>query len=203
MGFQAIAGSGHCGTMWLAQVLNCVPGQWWGHEIRTKATVLSWPAADAYPPDSEVFDYYWKVIRQEMGRYAVVGDSNSWSPELLPAVNKVIPIERVIYLTRDKESQLYSLLHKSPVWSNPPYSGVAQKRLELYGRIAGRPLDVGLLVDANDFMPDWLRQQGLTVDVYSLESLTTDYQAFKELTKLPDGQFDIWRHRRVNQKVFA
>lgn len=203
MGYQVIASSGHCGTMWLSRVLDSIPGQEWWHEGRYETTGLFWTAADAYPPDSELFDDYWNCVRWRLRDFDILGDSNSWPPELLPAVNKVMPIERVIYLTRDKERQLYSLLHKSPVWSNPPYSGVAQKRLELYAQMLGRPLDVGLLVEANDFMPGWLRGQGLTVDVYSLEDLTTDYPTFKELTGLSDGQFDTWRKRNINQKVFT
>lgn len=209
MGFQVIAGSGHCGTMWLSRVLDSLPGQEWWHEGRHGITGVPWSIADAYPPDGELFSGYWWFVRrrmnelEELGGSNVLGDANSWPPELLPAVNKVMPIERVIYLTRDKEKQLYSLLHKSPIWSNPPYTGVAQKRLELYAQMSGRPLDVGLLVDVNDFMPVWLRRQGLTVDVYGLEDLTTDYATFKELTGLPDGQFDLWRNRNINQKVFA
>lgn len=203
MTFQVITGSGHCGTMWLAAVMDSIPGQSWAHEDRTRYTGLPWHVADTYSPDDRVFDSYWQSIRRRMLGYGVVGDANSWPPESLPAVCEVIPIDRVIYLTRDKERQAYSLLTKSPVWSNPPYPTVCHEKLRLYSRISCLPEDADLLVQANDFMPDWLRGRGLTVDVYGLEELTTDYYKFKELTGLTDGEFDLWRIRNINQKVFA
>jgi hypothetical protein len=189
--------------MWLASVLDSVPGQSWTHESRTVWTGKPWQVLDGLPVDSHVFDSYWHDVRRRMLACDIVGDSNSWPPELLPAVDGIIPIDRVIYLTRNKERQAHSLMTKSPVWSNPPYPAVAHERLKLYGRISGLPVDTDLLVQANDFMPDWLRSKGLTVDVYSLEELTTDHTKLRELAPLTDVELVGWQQQNINRKVFG
>jgi hypothetical protein len=203
--FHVIAGSGHCGTLWLSTVLNSLPNQTWMHEHRTAVTKLAWQKADRYQPDNPVFSAYWLSVRGMLANSGmdIIGDGKSWAMEHLPAVNNIVSIDRVIYLTQDKEKQLHSLVNRSPVWSRPPYPAVAARRLELYAEISGRPPSVNLLVEANDFMPDWLRSKGLTVDVYSLEDLTTNYETFIELTGLPVDDFDLWRDKNINQKVFA
>jgi hypothetical protein len=190
--------------MWLASVLDSVPGQSWTHEHRTAFTGTPWQTADSFPPDAHIFDSYWHSIRMKLvSGWEVVGDSNSWPPEMLPAVNELMPIGRVIYLIRDKGKQFKSLMTKSPVWANPPYPAVAHERLKVYGRISGEPAEEGLLVKANDFIPDWLRSHGLTVDVYSLEELTTDHTLLAELAPLTDAELVSWQGRNINQKVFA
>lgn len=203
MSFQVIAGSGHCGTMWLARVLDSVPGQRWHHELRTEAVGLPWQQADILSPRRLLFTPYWSQLEKEMGQYEVVGDSNSWPPESLPTVDAIMPIDRVIYLTRDKDDQFYSIMNHSPVWRGPEWSAAAHRRLDLYAEISGRPRDVRLLVEANDFMPDWLRDYGLTVDVYSLEELTTDIDRLRELAPLSDAALVAWQKRDINRKVAA
>ena len=202
MTFRVITGSGHCGTMWLARILDELPGQHWTHELRTTITGWPWQMADALPPNSTRFDKYWHRIYALANRYAVVGDSNSWPPEALPAVNRIMPIDRVIYLTRDKERQLYSILNTSPVWSHESRPTAARARLDLYSRISGQPVSDRLLVEANDFMPDWLRGQGLAVDAYSLEELTTNIQRLRRVAPLDDDTLRHWQSTKVNQKVF-
>ena len=206
MSFRVIAGSGHCGTMWLARVLDSVPGQRWTHELRTTAADMPWWEADGMVPSSPAFDVYWSWIEASLERHDVVGDSNSWPPEKLPYIHEYIqPIEKVIYLTRDKGKQLHSILNHSPVWSARDWPDVAWKRLAFYAEIAGDPSrrDPALLVEANDFMPDWLREQGLTVDVYSLEDLTTNLSMLRSLAPLTGAELQAWQQRDINKKVAA
>lgn len=199
--FDVIAGSGHCGTKWLATVLNSVPGATWHHEMRTEITRLPWYVLDLYEPDDAIFSSYWTFIRQQPGSG---GDANSWPPELLPAVNEVVPIRRIIYLTRDKDKQLHSLQTKSPVWSGAISSKAASHKLGLYAEISGLPRDARLLVEANDFMPGWLRSMGLHVDTYSLEDITTSLAVLKELAPSLTGvELAAWQQKKINQKVFA
>jgi hypothetical protein len=59
-----------------------------------------------------------------------------------------------------------------------------------------------LMVRANDWMPDWLRDKGLTVDVYSLEELTRDIGLLRELApELDDTTLLAWQRRDINRKV--
>lgn len=200
MTFEVIAGSGHCGTMWLARVLDSVPGQTWHHELRGTVTGRPWWVDDRFPPDVPVFNAYWRRVKAAAAA-GQFGDANSWPPESLPDVNQVLPIDRVIYLTRDKRAQHYSLMMNSPVWNGMVKSQAAKARLKLYTEITGRPRDTWLLVEANDFMPVWLREHGLQVDVYSLEELTTDLDALRELAPLPDEELRAWQKKKINSKM--
>jgi hypothetical protein len=200
--FEVITGSGHCGTMWLAAVLDAVPGRSWTHEARRTIAGLSWVEATTYPVDSPMFDSYWHSIRRRMIDYDIVGDSNSWPPESLPDVAEVTDIGRVIYLTRDKEAQLHSLLTASRVWSAPKLGEAALERLAMYATISGREPSIELLVEANDFMPDWLRGFGFNVDVYGLEELTTDVDKLAELAPLSSEVLRAFQGNKINQKVF-
>lgn len=213
MGFQVVASSGHCGTMWLAHVLNHVPGQSWSHEERSRATGgLPWQTLDRHLPSDLIFVPYWQSIRDRLENFEVVGDSNGWPPEMLPAVNQVVPIERVIYLTRNPEAQLESLLTASPVWSvwragnREPAPVVAVDRLARYRDIARavegepHPLSPRLLVEANRFMPTWLELMGLEVVVYAMEDLTTDFTLLRELAPLTDVELVALQQQRMNSK---
>jgi hypothetical protein len=61
---------------------------------------------------------------------------------------------------------------------------------------------LSVLVAANEFMPDWLRDDGLTVDVYSLEELTRDIGLLRELApELDDTTLLAWQRRDINRKV--
>ncbi|HSH41400.1 MAG TPA: hypothetical protein VK973_04670, partial [Arenicellales bacterium] len=94
--------------------MDSAPGQHWYHELRTTKTGLPWQRADEYAPDDPVFDHYWKQISNFVAAYGHIGDSNSWPPESLPYIHqRIMPIERVIYLTRDKDKQLHSIMNHS------------------------------------------------------------------------------------------
>lgn len=200
--FQVIAGSGHCGTMWLSRVLGSSPGQSWRHEMRSAVTGLPWYELDLCAPNDPVFDRYWDHQQEGLiGFNDIIGDSNSWTPHLLPNVNEVIPVDRVIYLTRDKEAQLRSLATHS-TWAREHLPEAAQQRLEIYAEISGLPYGLELLVEANDFMPDWLRGAGLRVDVYSLEELTSDADRLRALAVgLDDEELRRWQANKINSKA--
>lgn len=212
--FHVIAGSGHCGSLWLARVLGAGTDIKWYHE-RRRALAGKWLEACRLGPDHERFDEYWKRIKGEL-RHTDVGDSNSWMPILLIEANKIVPIKRVIYLVRNPIQQLHSLTRTSYVWSKDPgqLSPIAMTYLAVLHMSSGLNKTTWddwthweklcLLVRANDVLPDILRANGLSVDVYALETLTTDPRALLELA--PDLSLDearAWQKRDINRKVYG
>jgi hypothetical protein len=213
--FKVIAGSGHCGTTWLAHVLDTRTDEVWYHDLRSEMVhILSapWTFLDLKQPDDMFFENYWRWIAGELVQQNV-GDSNSWPPHLLPAVNKRMPIKQVIYLTRNGVQQLNSLATKSPPLSKNPLPKAAEIKLrklrELAPQVPDKPWDqwarfekLCLMVLANDFMPDWLRNQGFVVDVYSLNTLTEDVEALSELVPhLSEEELVECQKTDINRKV--
>lgn len=209
--FEVIAGSGHCGTMWLSKVLNAATDTSWHHEKRRM--VGPWLDQIEYGVGATTFDPYWWWMKNEL-ILGNVGDSNSWLPPLLPQVDDIVPIDRVIYLTRNPIQQLHSLDTKSYVWSHNVWPAIADGylySLRLIGVDRYRPWEewtrwekLCLLVAANDFMPDWLRERGLNVQVYSLEELTGSVDALQKLAAvLSHEEARRWQKRDVNRKVYG
>ena len=207
--FDVIAGSGHCGSKWLSNVLDSQPGVSFYHHFRETMTGKPWEVLDTRQPNDPIFHQYWRWMRGELG-CGDVGDANSWPPHLLLEVNAVQPIGRVIYLTRNKLKQLYSLFTTSPSLQREPMPPAAEIKLRTlseigdYGSIDDWPrFDmICLMVAANDFMPVWLRSNGLTVDVYSLEELTADLDKLRELAPLlDDARLEKWQRTDVNKKT--
>ena len=210
--FSVVAGSGRCGTSWLTSVLDSQLGVTWYHHFREEMTEKPWELLDLKDPSDPIFQQYWRWIKGEL-HIGPVGDSNSWPPHLLPAANEVVPIGRVIYMTRNRIQQLHSITTTSPAFKKHILPEVAQVKLRTLYDIAPEVPDkpygdwtrfekMCLMVKANDFMPDWLREKGLAVDVYSLEELTTDLDKLRELAPgLDDDQLSEWQQKDINRKT--
>ena len=79
--FFLVTGIGHCGTAWLATVLDrpddnmiCY------HEHKNAVTGLNWKASLMHEFEHGLdgrFEAYWQFMRQQMRRFQVVGDSNA------------------------------------------------------------------------------------------------------------------------------
>lgn len=209
--FEVIASSGHCGTKWLAQVLDAGTDSKWYHELRLEMCG-SWVESMGYGLYHKFHKKYWIVLPALIARhYYHMGDSNSWPPFRLPEINQFQFIDRVIYLTRNPILQLHSLATRSYVWRQEHWPPGAILYLEQFHKIGGyeRPLSdmtrwekLCILVAANQFMPAWLYEQGLTVYQTSLEELTTDVNALMALApKLTEGEARAWQQRDINRKV--
>lgn len=210
--FSVIAGSGHCGSTWLASVLDSQLGVTWYHHFREEMTGAPWELLDLRSPGDPFLHQYWRWIRGEL-HHSDVGDANSWPPHLLPDVNEVHPIRRVIYLTRNGIQQLHSLATTSPAFMRDPMPKAAQVKLKtLYDiapKVPSKPYQewtnfekLCLMILANGFMPDWLRENGLCVDVYSLEELTNDIDKLRELApSLDDARLKQWQKTDINRKT--
>lgn len=210
--FEVIASSGHCGTKWLAQVLDAGTDSKWYHELRLQ-TCGSWVEAMQHKVDGEFFNEYWLTIGVDIFKLGKVGDSNSWPPFRLPEVNERRKIDRVIYLTRNPVLQLHSLAYYSYVWHRPEQDWPAGARRYLIDMMkAGgykpppsrlsRWEKLCILVAANDFMPGWLWKQGFNVSVYTLEELTTQVSVLMGLApKLTPDEARAWQQRDINRKV--
>lgn len=207
--FNIIAGSGHCGTKWLAAVLDSQPGVTFHHQYLTEMTGAPWELTDIRPPDDPFFQQYWRWIRGELHQ-GDTGDANSWPPHRIPLVNEVHPIGWVIYLVRNGVQQLNSFLTTSPAFSRIPLPKAASEKFAALAEIGGYgPIDnwsvfkkLCLTIAANDFMPDWLASYGILVDIYSLEELTTDVSVLQELAPMVDvDEYENWQRKDINQKT--
>lgn len=212
--FNVIAGVGHCGTMWLSRVLDEATDTRWFHELRLQRGG-PWLDTLRYGPGDRQYDAYWSAIRKHL-KSGDVGDANSWPPVLLPDVNEVQPIDRIIYMRRNPIQQLHSLATRSYVWSQQRLPGIVEKYLNdlrLRGTVfAGLSLPdlasmtrwerLCLLVASNYFMPDWLRRHAFSVKVVSLNTLTTDIGALQALApRLSEDAVRRWQMTDVNRKV--
>jgi hypothetical protein len=199
--------------MWLAHVLDAQIGETWYHDLRGEMTNgTPWPLLDLRKPDDPFFDIYWRWVTGELS-HSNMGDSNSWPPHLLPAVNRRMPIKRVIYLTRNGVQQLNSLATESPPLRQDPLTGAAEVKLrtrwEIAPEVPNKPWDqwtnfekLCLMILANDFMPEWLRSHGFVVDVYSLDVLIKDVEVLKELVpSLSEEDLITYQKTDINRKV--
>ncbi len=188
--FSVITGSGHCGSKWLATVLGSQSGITWHHHLGYEKIALQWQVADLLAPDNEVYSIYWSQLEHELSS-GDVGDANSWPPHLLIEVNKVFPIDHVIYMTRHGVQQLYSIMRSSVMRRQMFPKGAAVKLRSLYELMPNKPKEpyeewgrfkqLCLMIAANDFMPAVLRAGGLKVSDYSLDDLILDAKLVKEL----------------------
>lgn len=209
--FHVIASSGHAGTKWLATVLNERPEWVWTHEELNRSSGLDWTKAELLAPGAPEFAAYWTSI--EIGlMWHNVGDSNSWSPHLLPAVHAIRPIDRVLYLHRGEEEQAAALAF-SPVlrkareyWPPAVWRKVrCLAELSPYGHPPiheiSREEAIALMVAAGAFMPDWLRAHGLTVEEVWLEELTTLPAYLARLApELERDEIVRWQGTVINHK---
>lgn len=200
---------GHCGTRWLAEVLDAQSGMAFYHELKHRVTGIPWHESLEYEErhgaHGERFDAYWQTFEEDRDVYDVVGDSNSWVPTNVPA-----DPDRIIYLVRHGVSQIHSLYTQSGVWSGVPLDHFAlDGYLRKYWVLAGKPGKpwpewgrwerICLLWVSNGIMPMRFMEQGRTVDVYRFEDLTQGH-ALRQLG-LSHDEMVRWRERDINRKV--
>lgn len=111
--FVLVAGVGHCGTKWLAHVLNrpddgivcyheqklaLAPGGW--QDLLRHG--LEYGADDLFTP-------YFDFMGRKLEEFHVVADSNSWTFETIPAVHERLPIDLVVSLVRNGIQNVHSM----------------------------------------------------------------------------------------------
>lgn len=209
--FTVIAGSGHCGTKWLATVLNEQKHMTCYHELRQAMVKMAWPAAAKHPPASDIYQDYYRKLMRELA-VGEVGDANSWAPFELPLLHQRVLIQQVIYLVRNGIQQLHSLMTQSAVWKKSKLTDYAYNNwLRQFWHISGKPFKpyeewtrferLCLLVRANADAPEWLNAHNLPVKVVRLEDLTTDVERLSALVKLPEIELEEWQALDINRKV--
>ena len=119
--FFLIAGVGHCGTQWLASFLER-PDEgivcWHEQKFRVvpylKDLPSGWMAGLEYElshgVDSQYDDYieYIKAVQQDV---AIVGDSHSWEPCVIPNLAARLPVDRIVFLVRNGIQNVHSLYY--------------------------------------------------------------------------------------------
>jgi hypothetical protein len=119
--FVLIACVGHCGSKWLATVLNRPQdGMICMHEGRVMAMEKPWHVAFQTEWDKGVdapeFAGFWRHVRRSLKNYDVVGDANDWTPYIIPEVHKHQPVSRIIYLVRNGIQTMNSVANASSSW---------------------------------------------------------------------------------------
>jgi hypothetical protein len=205
-----IAGSGHCGTRWLASVLDAQPGVTFYHELRPKMTQTAWFTLADKAPSDQVYGEYWEHIREGLEQVNI-GDANSWAPWQLPDVARIANV-KVLYLVRNGIQQLYSLSMCSDVWRAHPFSmpayNVWLRALWQAMNTPGPDYDdlsrwerLCLLVQANAIMPVQLAQQ-MELELVRLEDLTTDVDVLQAIAPgLSRETCREWQAKDINRKV--
>ncbi len=221
--FFLVAGTGHCGTKWLAQALNHPQqGIECFHEEKLNWITQNWQECLEYEAAYGVaglYRTYFAFIHQELQRYAAVGDSHSWEVNRIPEVNAWQPIDRLILLVRNGIQTVNSLYY----WTRgvSPDDVLYTDQLRWYWTLIGSPGG-----DWNQYTPwarwcwrwranqatgQWLEQQlqGQTsLRVVRLEDMVADVEALADLITWlhPDATPDLAELRRlqvidVNRKM--
>jgi len=204
--FWLVAAAGHCGTMWLSQVIGAQVGWSAHHELRYELSQQAWENAVSNSPQQ----VYWDQIGEELINYHVL-DSNSWAPHEIPMVNKVVPVSRIIYLVRNGIQQIHSLATQSAAYRNlSDESFTIGSWLKTWWDIGEelpwegteRFQKLCTLINASCYMPQWLRAHGLNVHVYRLEDVTSSVGILSEIvTGHTQKILRHWQFRDVNRKV--
>lgn len=214
--FWLIAGIEHTASKWLATVLDAQEGWRATHELKQQNSGMPWQEALRYEQrngaESAQYRSYWTEIQEALSRYEVVGDSNSWVPMMLPAVHAYQPIDRLIYLVRHGISQLHSLATQSAIWRAEPLDSYAlNEYLQFYHGLLGEPEPeweswgrwerLCLLWAGSVAAIDYLKAEGLPVEVHTFEALTQTPGLQKLLPKMTAARTLYWRRRDINRKV--
>jgi hypothetical protein len=206
---------GHCGTQWLAEVLDSRSGIRAYHELKNHTCGLPWHELiryeQRYGAESARYREYWKRLRGDLKKYSLVVDSNSWQPTEVPTKGEYRP-DRIIYLVRHGVSQIHSLWNGSGVWSRVDLEHYAlDDYLRKYWEISGeshRAWDewdrwerVCLLWSSNALMPERLREQDFTVDLYRFEDLTQARALQDLIPEMTSVEMQRWKRRDINRKI--
>jgi len=213
--FVLVTGMGHCGTQWIAEVLN-IPEQGVAFTHELKYGLGNWrvllPLEEKHGISGR-YQPYWEQIRLLLRENRFVGDSGSWVTTRIPEVDKIIKVDRTIYLLRNGVQQIHSW---TPPWWNPPgdwwYNGYVKYRWELLGKPFGswdKMSDWEKLCFwwwASVELVDWLQAWMGNVDVFRFEDLIQDTTVLSRLVdsfglQMPDETLRAWQKTDVNRKV--
>ena len=223
--FVIVGGIGHCGTKWLAQLLDRQDqGVIFYHQYKYTLTALSWDSWLIMKHEqplamAEYLEPYCELMQGQMRKYRVVGDAISWMPLSIPDIDKAIHIDRIVYLVRNGIPQLNSIWHRSQFGRNPPDSWMFTDYMKRYWGLMGRPYKkkwnnwtqwekACLWWATNAFMPGWLKMQlpEAQIDVYRLEDLVGDVSTLTSLVQtfgleIPEGDLIAYQGKDVNRKI--
>ena len=119
MSFVIATGIGHCGSAWLAHILNRPDeGVRFHHQEKqyvfqgssSWSILFKWEEEFglSYPPaGAKGLPIYWDIMYKDLEEHPFVGDANSWTMTRLPEVSEHIKIDRVIYQLRNGIQQLH------------------------------------------------------------------------------------------------
>lgn len=190
--FIVVASSGHSGTKWLSELMGMRMDVRSYHELRNSMLRKSWTELDLKEPDDALFDSYWQQIRSDEEEFDAVLDSNSWPPHMLLRVHAHHEIFKVIYLVRNDIQQLHSLSTASDPLKQEQLPEAAEQKLRvLYELMPRKPKadydtwdnfsKLCLLVAANHFMPEYLAERGMNIEVFHLNILLSQPQEIQRL----------------------
>lgn len=201
-------GLGHCGTAWLANVLD-YPAQgllsiheavkgWVGKPWKEGVLHYLAHGIDSY------FDPYFEKLRSSLEAYPFVVDSHSWIPTAIPKVDARIQVFMVIHLIRNGLRNVASLYQTyqgaEALWADR----VIQREL---GEVNPQLLDGTLSWEwwchwwaANQDTVNWMRRQGLRVVTLRLEALTEDLGVLSGLLRSFNVNVDL-AELREEQKI--
>jgi len=210
-----VTGMGHCGTRWITKVLNN-PGQGVTFTHELKYRLGDWrillPLEEKHGINRR-YRPYWEQIRSLLRRNRFVGDSGSWVTTRIPDVDRVIKVDRIIYLLRNGIQQIHSWT--PPWWCSPGdwwYNGYVKRRWELLGRPFGSWAEMSDWEKlcfwwwASVELTNWLRVRMGNVDVFRLEDLVQDVAVLSQLVesfdlRMSDEVMREWQKTDVNRKV--
>lgn len=211
--FIVIASSGHSGTKWLSELMGLRMDIKSHHELRNSMLRKSWVELDLKEPSDALFDDYWQRICYEEQFFDAVLDANSWPPHLLLKVHEHHEIFKVIYLVRNDIQQLHSLTTASEPLKQEQLPEAAEQKLRiLYELMPRKPKadydawdnfsKLCLLVAANHFMPEYLAERGMSVEVFHLTRLLHQQEEVRKL--VPTANFKTilqLQQKDINRKV--
>lgn len=109
--FVLVAGVGHCGTTWLATVMDWPEAGIEGfHEKKLELSPHNWLDALRYEHSNGVgglYDLYFRFVADRLHEQAVV-DANSWALARIPDVHRRFGLDGVILLVRNGIQTLHS-----------------------------------------------------------------------------------------------
>lgn len=205
--FYLIAGTGHCGTKWLAHVLNRPSeGMVCFHEQKVKIfDGINYRAILQYEDlhgIGSMFQPYFSFLYNQHREYEIVGDSNSWAMRNIPAFDRVWPVDIVVLLIRNGIQCVHSMHNTDLYWdkSNWIYTHFLRQYWEL--------LDQPLFEDWDTLSPweywcfNWSLNLRMAlylkehlgedrVIVCRLEDLTHDAQCLENLLRRINPRLDI------------
>lgn len=224
--FVLVACVGHCGSKWLAKVLNRPQdGMICMHEGRVMAMEEPWHVAFEKEwedgVDAPEFNGFWRHVKRSLQHYDVVGDVNDWTPYIIPQVHQHQPISRIIYLVRNGIQTMRSMAHISSSWHQfGEASWPIDNFLHRYWHMIGEPgkgwedrtrwEKFCVFWKLNWHMVSWLREQlpDVPVDVYRLEDLTSDVGVLRGLiesvipkAEVSNADLERLQAKDVNRKV--